>query len=211
MNKVIVFGGSGGLGRMLQYENSEYIYLSSKDVNLKNKNEINHFLNNKSYNIESIVNLSGININSILSKLSNDDVESMIDINIKGTLNLVSESINYFKSKNIQGNIILTSSILSTNPVYGTGVYSACKSFIDSIVKTCALENSKYGIRCNSIQLGYFDGGMTYTIGEEMLEKLKRTIPLYRYGNSSELYQTINFLNENKYITGQSIRVSGGL
>lgn len=216
MKKIVVFGGSGGLGQMLKEQTdindkNEYIFLSSKDINITNIDEIKDFFKNRPYNIEQIINLSGINIDSTLSKLNTEVIDKMINVNIKGTLSLVSESINYFKNNEIEGNIVLMSSILSTNPVFGTGLYSACKSFIDNIVKTCSIENSKYNIRCNSIQLGYFDGGMTYTIGEEMLETLRQTIPLKRYGNGEELYKSIKFLQENKYITGQSIRISGGL
>ena len=216
MKKIVVFGGSGGLGKLLQdevgkrYEDKEYLYLSSKDVNILKNDEIEDMFH-ENPQIEQVINLVGLNIDSVIHKLDTKTIKKMVDVNIIGTLNILKESINHFRYNNIEGNIILTSSILSTNPIFGTGLYSASKAFIDNIIKTCSIENSKYKIRCNSIQLGYFDGGMTYTINEEMREKLKETIPLKRYGTGEELYNTIKFLNNNNYITGQTIRISGGL
>ena len=73
------------------------------------------------------------------------------------------------------------------------------------------LENIKYGITSNTIQLGYFDGGMTYRIPEENLKKIQQTIGLNRFGKIEELTNTIKFIIENEYVTGVNIKIDGGL
>ena len=85
------------------------------------------------------------------------------------------------------------------------------ESFIDKFVKNVSLENIKYGITSNTIQLGYFDGGMTYKIPEENLKKIQQTIGLNRFGKIEELTNTIKFIIENEYVTGVNIKIDGGL
>jgi 3-oxoacyl-[acyl-carrier protein] reductase len=113
--------------------------------------------------------------------------------------------------KHKYGRIILISSILSEKNVIGTGVYSSCKSFIDKFVKNVSLENIKNGITANTIQLGYFDGGMTYKIPKENIETIKKTIGLERFGSISELVKTIDFLIDNEYVTGINLKIDGDL
>jgi NAD(P)-dependent dehydrogenase (short-subunit alcohol dehydrogenase family) len=109
------------------------------------------------------------------------------------------------------GRIILISSVLADHPVISTGVYAGCKGFVDSLVKTAALENAGKDINCNSIQLGYFDGGLTYKIPEEFRENIKNNIPAKRWGTIKELFNTVEYLIEVGYITGQNINISGGI
>ena len=87
----------------------------------------------------------------------------------------------------------------------GTSVYSATKAGIDNLVKTAALEGASKGVTVNSIQLGYFDGGLTYTIPEKIREQIKMTIPLKRWGRISE------WLTDCEYATGMNIPLDGGI
>jgi 3-oxoacyl-[acyl-carrier protein] reductase len=109
------------------------------------------------------------------------------------------------------GRVILISSVLSEKNVVGTGVYSSCKSFIDKFVKNVSLENIKHGVTANTIQLGYFDGGMTYRIPEKNIDSIKKTIGLQRFGRIDELVKTINFLIDNEYVTGINLKIDGNL
>ena len=102
-------------------------------------------------------------------------------------------------------------SVLSEKNVIGTSIYSSSKSFLDKFVKNISVENIKYGITSNTIQLGYFDGGMTYQIPENLIENVKSQIGLNRFGSIDELSNTIEFLIENEYITGINIKIDGGL
>ena len=134
----------------------------------------------------------------------------MININVKGNLNLLSACLpGMRKQKN--GRIIFLSSVLSTMPVAGTSVYSASKAFIDNLVKTVTLENLSKGITCNSIQLGYFDAGMAHRIPEKIINNIVDDIPLKRLGKMEELYNTIEYLINTEYVSGTSIKINGGI
>jgi NAD(P)-dependent dehydrogenase (short-subunit alcohol dehydrogenase family) len=88
---------------------------------------------------------------------------------------------------------------------------TSSKSFLDKFVQNVSLENIKYGITSNSLQLGYFDGGMTYKIPDECVEIIKKDIGLNRFGYIDELTNTIEYLIENEYVTGINLKIDGGL
>ena len=88
-------------------------------------------------------------------------------------------------------------------------IYSSCKSFIDRLIKNVSLENVKHGVTANTIQLGYFDGGMTYKIPQEHIESIKKTIGLQRFGKIEELVKTIDYLIDTEYVTGINLKMDG--
>lgn len=212
--KVVVFGGTGGLGSEVSKklkEKYEVVALSSKDLDISNFEDVQVFFKNNHFDI--LINLSGLNYDKFTHKIEFDDIEKIdrvIDVNIKGTINVVSSSLSNMRTNNF-GRIILISSVLAERPVLSTSIYSGCKGFIDSFTKTVALENASKNITCNSIQLGYFDGGLTHRIPNENLEKIKTTIPNGRFGTISELYDTILFLIDMPYINGISLKINGGI
>jgi NAD(P)-dependent dehydrogenase (short-subunit alcohol dehydrogenase family) len=89
------------------------------------------------------------------------------------------------------GRIILISSVLAEKVTLGTGLYSASKTFTDSITKMVSAENISKNITC-SLQLGYFDGGMTNKLPIKFAETKKES-GLKRFGDIVELYKTIDF------------------
>lgn len=214
MKTIALFGASGGLGnQLLPLLQKKYnvIGLSSSDINVINFDQVNEFFDKN--NIDIVINLSGYNFDSFTHKINTDtlhQLDKQIDINIKGTVNIVSSCLSYMRNQNF-GRIILVSSILADHPVMSTSIYAGCKGFVDSFTKTVALENANKNINCNSLQLGYFDGGLTYKIPESFRETLKNNIPSKRWGMITELYNTIDYLIETGYITGQNINISGGV
>jgi 3-oxoacyl-[acyl-carrier protein] reductase len=212
MKKTIaVFGGTGGLGSQLiplLSENYTVISLSSKEVNITSSEEVNNFFEKNIVDI--VLNLSGYNIDGFLHKLNPDDIDAMVNINIKGSVNIVRGALPKMRN-NLFGRVILISSVLAEKVVPGTSLYSGSKAFIDNLVKTTSAENIGKGITCNSIQLGYFDGGMCHRLPEKFAESVKESIPLKRWGSIQELYQTIEYLINTEYITGQNINISGGI
>lgn len=211
---IVVFGGSGGLGSKISEklkENHEVLPLSSKDLDITNFKDVQDFFSKNHFDV--LINLSGLNYDKFTHKIQIDDIEKIdrvIDVNIKGNINVVSSSLPSMRNNNF-GRIILISSVLAEKPVLATSVYSGCKGFIDSFTKTVALENANKNITCNSIQLGYFDGGLTHRIPNENLENIKSNIPTGRFGTISELYNTILFLVETPYINGISLKINGGI
>ena len=215
MKKIVIFGGSGGIGKKISSLFSEQfnvVSVSSSMLDVTNVEEVERFFEINS-DVEIVLNLSGVSYNCFLHKYSSSNSSSLdnqININIKGTVNILSSVLPHMR-KNGYGRIILISSVLSEMPVAGAGVYSGCKSFIDSISKSVSLENSNKGITCNSIQLGYFDAGLLYTIPEEIRDSIRNSIPLKRWGTIDELYKVINTLIEVEYITGSNISINGGI
>ena len=214
MKNLVLFGGTGGLGSQLKVKldvNYNIMSLGSKDVDITNYNEVkDFFLGN---DVDIVVNLSGYNYNAFLHKYSNNNLaerQKLIDINIIGSLNILSNCLLQMRNKNY-GRIILISSILSSKPVVGTSVYSASKAFIDNLVKTCTLENLSKGITCNSLQLGYMDGGIVYDIPDPIRANIKDSIPLKRWGTIEEIENTVRYLIDTEYVSGTSIKVNGGL
>jgi 3-oxoacyl-[acyl-carrier protein] reductase len=214
MKKILIIGGSGGLGsQVVDLMNSKYdiISVGTKDFDIRNINECESFFKENTFDV--IVNFAGINYDSFIHKIDSNNINKfndLIDVNIKGSINIVSSCLKGMRS-NKYGRIILISSVLSEKNVIGTSIYSASKSFLDKFVKGISQENIKYGITSNTIQLGYFDGGMTYKISENIRDSIKDKIGLNRFGYITELCNTIDYLIENEYVTGINLKIDGGL
>jgi NAD(P)-dependent dehydrogenase (short-subunit alcohol dehydrogenase family) len=215
MKTIALFGGSGGLGTQLApllEQKYNVVSISSKDVDITEIDKVTKFFSEN--DIDILINLSGYNYDSFIHKIDIEkkwpQITDLVGINIYGTLNLLAEALQKMREKKY-GRIILISSVLVEKPTLGTGLYSASKAFIDNLVKTVSLENISKGITCNSLQLGYFDGGMAHRLPENVVEPIKNSIGLKRWGTIQELYQTVDFLIETEYITGQNINISGGL
>jgi len=214
MKTIALFGAGGGLGsQLLPLLDSKYkvIGVRSSDVNVTDINQVKAFFDaNK---VDIVINLTGYNVDSFAHKINEhsvDNINRQIDVNIKGTVNLVSNCLPYMREQQF-GRIILVSSVLADHPVVSTSIYAGCKGFVDSFTKTVALENASKNINCNSLQLGYFDGGLTYKIPENFRDGIKNNIPAKRWGEILELYNTIEYLIETGYMTGQNLNISGGI
>jgi NAD(P)-dependent dehydrogenase (short-subunit alcohol dehydrogenase family) len=214
MKTVALFGASGGLGKqLLPLLQTKYnvIGISSSDIDVTDFTQVNKFF--ETNNIDVVINLSGYNFDAFTHKINDEilnQIDKQIDVNIKGTINVVSNCLNKMREQQF-GRIILISSVLADHPVISTSIYAGCKGFVDSFTKTVALENANKNINCNSLQLGYFDGGLTYKIPENFRDTIKNNIPAKRWGTIIELYNTIDYLIETGYMTGQNINISGGI
>src|SRR5690606_25177558 len=107
--------------------------------------------------------------------------------------------------------LTLCSSVVSETGVVGTATYAATKSALHGLIRAASKEWARYGGRINAIQLGYFAYGMIDQVPEALLEDLKKTIPLMRLGQVDELWSACNFLVSNNYMTGNVLRLNGGL
>jgi len=214
MKTVALFGATGGLGKqLLPLLQTKYnvVGISSSDIDVTRFTQVNEFF--ETNNIDIVINLSGYNFDTFTHKINDEtlnQINKQIDVNIKGTINVVSNCLSKMREQQF-GRIILVSSVLADHPVISTSIYAGCKGFVDSFTKTVALENANKNINCNSLQLGYFDGGLTYKIPENFRDTIKNNIPAKRWGTIAELYNTIDYLIETGYITGQNINISGGI
>lgn len=213
MKKIAFFGGSGGLGtKVIEHlTNYEVDSISSSQVDFLRDNDIsNYFYRND--NVGVVVIFSNYNHNSFLHKYKDNDTKlsKQIDINIKGVTECISIALNKMR-ENGYGRIILASSITVDRNVVGTSVYAAAKAYYENLVKTIALENASKNITANCIQLGYMDGGLTYTLPKDFIEETINKIPCKRLGTNKEIANTIKFLVDTPYVNGTTIKLTGGL
>jgi NAD(P)-dependent dehydrogenase (short-subunit alcohol dehydrogenase family) len=213
-SQIVIFGGSGGLGTevvKLMLDKYDVVCPSSQQVDVTNFKEVEEFF--ETVNPRVVIGLAGFNYDSFLHKIGPENIENIlkvINVNAIGSLNIIACALKKMRSQNY-GRIILVSSVLARKTVVGTSVYSASKAFIDNLVKTASAENISKGITCNSIQLGYFGGGMCNSMSPQNRDAIRDSIPLKRFGKITELYSIIEYLINNEYITGQNIEISGGI
>lgn len=213
MKKLAFFGGTGGLGtRVIPYiKGCEIDSIGSHKVDLRNPQAIAAYF--EKHEPEIVVVFSNVNYNNFVHKYSGKNVDKVLmqtDTNIVGVVSVISNALQSMRQKGY-GRIILASSVTVDKNVMGVGMYAACKAFYENLVKTTALENASKGITANCIQLGYMDGGLTYTLPEEFLQQQIEKIPAKRLGSPKEIAQTIDFLIKNEYINGTTIKLTGGL
>ena len=209
--QIAFFGGTSGLGtQVIEYlKDYDVDSVGSAKVNLLNEVEIDDYFKNNTPDI--VIIFSNYNYNSFLHKYSEfEELDKQLDINIKGVTKVISKSLSHMRT-NKYGRIILASSITSDRSVIGTSLYASSKSYYESIVKTICIENARSNITANCIQLGYMDGGLTYTLPSKFIENTIESIPAHRLGTSEEIYKTLDFLINNSYINGTTIKLTGGL
>lgn len=213
MKKVVIFGATGGLGNLISKKLTDYdvINLGSADLDITNYDQVNEFF--KTNPVDIVINFAGVNFDKFAHKLTPDNkdiINKQIDVNIKGTINIVTSCLLQMRENNY-GRIILISSVLAEKPVVSTSIYSGCKGFLDSFAKTIGLENANKNISCNTIQLGYFDGGMTYKIPEQIRNSILESIPTKRWGSIDELENTVRYFINTPYVNGINLKINGGI
>ena len=215
MSSCLIIGGNGGLGRQLipiLKPKYNIVAPGSKELDITDLNAVTNFFDKNSFDL--VINMSCCNIDGFVHKLNQENFLKQIDVNIVGNVNLVSTALKHMRNRKWNtsgGNIILFSSIVSDKAVAGTSMYSGCKGYIDSFVRTAAIENFNKNIYINSIQLGYFDGGLTDRIPDDILTQIEKSIPAGRLGNVWEIYNTIEYIVKTPYVSGSTIQVNGGL
>jgi len=211
--KVLIIGGTGGLGSGL-VANLESDYeitsMGSNDLNILDVDNLRAFF--QKYEAEVILNVSGYNYDCLLHRYDDknfNEIDKQIDIVVKGNVNLLNACLPGMRSRGY-GRIILTSSILVSKPVAGTGVYSASKAFVEGLVKACSVENAFKGITASAIQVGYFDAGLTHRIPSKLQDSILNQLPTSRWGTIEELASVVRLLIENAYLNGTTIKINGG-
>ena len=162
--------------------------------------------------IDVLVNNAGITRDGLLMKMSEDDFDSVININLKGAFN-TTKNISKYLLKQKSGKIINISSVSGILGNAGQANYSASKAGIIGLTKSTARELASRGITCNAIAPGFVETDMTSAMNEQVIEKSIEMIPLKRIGKAEEIAYMATFLASEKadYITGQVFAVDGGM
>ncbi len=211
MSKILLIGGTGGLGKGLSEKLSnhhEIKSIGSKDMNVDSDESVQSFF--ASYDPEVVIYLSVYNFDSMAHKLSLSENRQQIGVNCLGLCRVLQMTLPKMR-KAKKGQFIFVSSILSQKVVNGTSVYSSCKAFGERMMRSVAVENSAYGIRANSLQLGYFEVGLIEKVPDHVKESILEEIPLRRLGTVDECTSAIQFLMSNDYVTGSVLQIAGGL
>jgi len=214
MKTIAVFGGTGGLGVKLTpllKEKYNVISLGSKDVDVTQFNQVQRFFNNNDFDI--VLNMSGKKHDVFLSEVTTTDhynIINMLNVNTLGNYNILVACLPLLIKKG-WGRVISLSSVFAEMNVPKNSVYCASKAFIDRLMSVANKENAKHGVTCNTIQLGYWDGGMGQRVEEEYQEIAKNKIGLKRWGRTEELYNTIGYIIDNEYVCGTNLRIDGGM
>ena len=163
-------------------------------------------------NIDVLVNNAGITKDGLLMRMSEEDFDAVMNINIKSVFNLT-KAVLAPMLKQRKGSIINMSSVVGIKGNAGQTNYSASKAAINGFTKSVALELGSRNIRCNSIAPGFIETEMTRDLGEEVVKEWRNQIPLKRGGSTKDIANTTLFLasDMSDYITGQVINVCGGM
>ena len=162
--------------------------------------------------IDVLVNNAGITKDGLLMRMSEDDFDRVMDINMKSVFNMTKAVLRPML-KQRKGSIINMSSVVGVKGNAGQANYSASKAAINGFTKSTALELGSRNIRCNSIAPGFIETEMTEALGEDKIKEWRNTIPLKRGGSTEDIANATLFLasDMSAYVTGQVLHVCGGM
>ena len=162
--------------------------------------------------IDILVNNAGITKDGLMLRMTDEDFDRVIDVNLKGTFNCT-KYVSKYMLKQKSGKIINISSVVGLSGNAGQINYSASKAGIIGITKSAAKELSSRGITVNAVAPGYVDTDMTKVLSDNIRNEILKNIPLQRMGNVEDISNCVAFLasEDASYITGQVISVDGGM
>jgi NAD(P)-dependent dehydrogenase (short-subunit alcohol dehydrogenase family) len=239
-NKVaLITGGGNGIGKATVLRFSEEgAKIVINDVNVENANSVAEKVKAKGCEVlvciadvckksdvenmvkqtldqfgrlDILVNNAGINRDSFAKKMSEEQWDTVIDINLKGTFLCAQAALGPMIEQK-SGRIINTASIGALGNI-GQANYSASKAGVIGLSKTLALESARYNINVNCVSPGATNTAMTANMPPEIVQIVKKKIPLGRFAEPEDIANMHLFLasEESSYITGQVIFVDGGI
>lgn len=159
--------------------------------------------------IDILVNCAGITKDGLIAMMKEADFDDVIDVNLKGTFNMIKHCMPYF-IKQRSGKIVNVSSVSGITGNAGQANYSASKAGIIGLTKSTAKELASRGICCNAAAPGFIETDMTAGLADN---PLIAQIPMKRMGTAQEAANLIFFLSSplSDYITGEVIKIDGGI
>ena len=160
--------------------------------------------------VDVLINNAGITRDGLIMRMKEEDYDAVLATNLKGTFNMC-RHITQPMLKQRSGTIINMSSVVGLMGNAGQTNYAASKAGMIGLTKALARELASRHITVNAIAPGYVETEMTDVLSDKVKDAMLNQIPLKRFGQAKEIAQTVDFLINNKYMTGQVIEVNGGL
>ncbi|HCY9931897.1 TPA: 3-oxoacyl-[acyl-carrier-protein] reductase [Staphylococcus aureus] len=162
--------------------------------------------------LDVLVNNAGITRDNLLMRMKEQEWDDVIDTNLKGVFNCIQKATPQMLRQR-SGAIINLSSVVGAVGNPGQANYVATKAGVIGLTKSAARELASRGITVNAVAPGFIVSDMTDALSDELKEQMLTQIPLARFGQDTDIANTVAFLASDKaeYITGQTIHVNGGM
>ncbi|TLW67791.1 3-oxoacyl-[acyl-carrier-protein] reductase [Staphylococcus aureus] len=162
--------------------------------------------------LDVLVNNAGITRDNLLMRMKEQEWDNVIDTNLKGVFNCIQKATPQMLRQR-SGAIINLSSVVGAVGNPGQANYVATKAGVIGLTKSAARELASRGITVNAVAPGFIVSDMTDALSDELKEQMLTQIPLARFGQDTDIANTVAFLasDKAKYITGQTIHVNGGM
>ena len=162
--------------------------------------------------VDILVNNAGIVKDCLVLSMKEEDFDRVIDVNLKGTFNMIKNVYPHMMKKR-RGRIINLSSVVGLNGNAGQANYAAAKAGIIGMTKSVAKELAARGVTVNAIAPGFIGTDMTAALSDKNKEAIMASIPAKKMGTPDDIANTVAFLasDEASYITGEVIKVDGGM
>lgn len=184
----------------------------SNAANFKQAHDLVEYVLEEFGGIDILINNAGITKDNLLMRMSENDFDRVIEVNLKSVFNMTKAVQKTFLQQR-KGSIINMSSVVGIKGNAGQTNYAASKAGIIGFSKSVALELGSRNIRSNVIAPGFIETEMTATLDEDTVKGWRSAIPLKRGGTPEDIANTCVFLasDMSSYITGQTLNVDGGM
>lgn len=185
-------------------------------ANVSQSAECSHFVENaleiSGGRVDVLVNNAGITRDNLIMRMSDEEFEEVIDVNLKGSFFMMRE-VSKVMLKQKSGKIVNISSVVGLMGNAGQTNYAASKAGVIGMTKSLARELASRKITVNAIAPGMIETDMTDGLSDNVKAKMMETIPLKAFGKAEDIANAVAFLagEESNYITGQVICVDGGM
>jgi len=169
--------------------------------------------------VDILVNNAGVTKDGLLMRMSDDDWDQVLDINLKGTF-LFTRAVSRPMMKNksadgaqLGGSIVNITSVVGLTGNAGQANYTASKGGVIALTKTTAKELGSRNVRCNAVAPGFIESKMTEGLSDEIKKSCMDSIPLKRFGTVDDVAKAVAWLagDDSAYVTGQVLSVNGGM